>query len=141
MKPFIFRFIDFKPTTPAIHEAVEYSDELNLNVLSSTSVPAVEVLNIRGETFTKADQEPTDCQRNSLVKQLRNKLEETTFTLSIEGTDTTKHLSLNGLINYITGKTITATIEPTDSAIVTDFINAIGGMTNTRKQLESTDIR
>ena len=141
MKPFIFRFIDFKPTTPAIDGAVEYSDELNLNVLSSTSVPAVEVLNIRGETFTKADQEPTDCQRNSLIRQLRNKLVGTTVTLSIEGTDTAKQLSLNGLINYITGRTITATREPTDPAVAIDFINAIGGMTNTREQLESTDIR
>lgn len=84
MKPFIFRFIDFKPTTPAIHGAVEYSEELNLNVLSSTSVPAVEVLNIRGETFTKADQDPTDCQRNSFIRQVRSQLKDTTVTLSIE---------------------------------------------------------
>ena len=68
-------------------------------------------------------------------------MEGTTVTLSIEGTDTAKQLSLNGLINYITGRTITATREPTDPAVAIDFINAIGGMTNTREQLESTDIR
>lgn len=142
MKPFIFKFIDFKPATPAVDEAMEYSDELNLNVLSSTSVPAVEVLNIRGETFTKADQDPTDCLRNNpLIRQLRNKLEEVTLTLSIEGTDKPKQFSMGNLIDYIKGKTITESIEPTDTIRTRDFINAIGGMTHTREQMESTDIR
>ena len=141
VKPFIFRFIDFKPTTPAIDEVVEYSKELNLNVLASTSIPAVEVLNIRGETFTKADQDPTDCLRNPLIRQLRNKLEEVTLTLSIEGTDKPKQFLMGNLIDYIKGKTITDSIEPTDTIRVRDFINLIRGMTHTREQLESTDIR
>jgi len=141
MKPFIFRFIDFKSTDSISEEAVEYSNELNLNVLPSTSIPADEILNIGGETFTKADQEPTDHQRNSLIRRLRDKLEEITVTLSLEGTDKHKQFSLEALIHHIEGVTITATIEPTDTLKASDFINAVNGMTVTREQMESTDIR
>ncbi len=141
MKPFIFRFIDFKPVVPIVDDIVEYSDEHNLNVLSSTSIPAIDVLNIRGETFTKADQEPTDCQRGTLLGRLKDKLEEVTLTLSIEGTDKPKRFSLSNLINHIQGQTVTESIEPTDAVRARDFINAIGGVTITRVEMESTDIR
>jgi hypothetical protein len=141
MKPFIFRFIDFRPVEPIVDSVVEYSGELNLNVLSSTAMPAVEILKIDGETITKAGQEPTDCQHSSLLKRLKSKLEEVTVTLSLEGTDKLKQCTLNNLIEHIQGETITATLEPTDKVRVSDFINAIGGLTITRVEMETTDVR
>ena len=140
MKPFILRFIDFKPTSTTIDDMVEYSDELNLNVLSSISVPAVDVLNIRGETFTKADQDPTDNTRGLYLSKLRNTIESATITLSREETDVNNNL-VSVFFDCLKGKTITESNEVVDVPKFKSLISAIGGMTNTRDHIESTDVK
>lgn len=56
MKPLIFEFLE-TPTAEALDfSLIEYDPDLNLNVVKSTGIPAIDHLHIGTETFTRTDE-------------------------------------------------------------------------------------
>ncbi|HEX8333581.1 MAG TPA: hypothetical protein VF622_13255 [Segetibacter sp.] len=91
MKPFLL--LEF--AEPAMEEdvdtsLVEYNNELNLNVIKGTTMPAINQVSLGTETFTKATGEGTDSDRD-LSKNLSILMATATQTRQmIEGTDSDK---------------------------------------------------
>lgn len=83
MNPFILQFAEdnsLEDTEPLL---LNYSEELNLNVITDTNTPAINLITEELETFTKAGKESTDFDN---AKQLSN-LSINTFTRTKETTD------------------------------------------------------
>lgn len=112
-KPFISNFAEyFKPENFA-DEYTEYSSALSLNVLKGTETPATCVLNLEGETFTKAHQDVTDLCSYAKAGFV-NFLECGTLTLvAREETDLSLKKSLSRLIQLLEGETNTRSFQDT----------------------------
>lgn len=112
-KPFILTYIDYFKPEESMNEYTEYSSALSLNVLRGTETPATCMLNLEGETFTKAHQDVTDlCSyaKSSLIKLL----EGGTLTLvAREETDLSLKKSFSRLIQLLEGETNTRSFQDT----------------------------
>ncbi|CAN5222305.1 hypothetical protein BH09BAC6_BH09BAC6_09270 [soil metagenome] len=78
MKPFIFQFKEAATEIAPDYSAINYSNELNLSIDSLTGAAAIESVNMETETFTKADYEAADTDRNGFSALMET--ETRTFT-------------------------------------------------------------
>jgi hypothetical protein len=126
-KPFIFDLAISYPIEHSINEYIEYSDQLNLNVLKGTNSPAIGILNLDGETFTRDDNDRTEHCRNNISKII-HLLSGQTITESREATDAT-HNKISHLLSLLSDK----------KSGLNNLLDCIEGETNTRQNQESTD--
>ncbi|NOT74957.1 MAG: hypothetical protein HOP08_08505 [Cyclobacteriaceae bacterium] len=70
MKPFILEFKESPEAENLDYTAIEYDYTLNLNVDKFTGNPAVDVLSVATETFTKSNGEDSDSDRTGSVSQM-----------------------------------------------------------------------
>ena len=109
MKPLIFEFIEYPEAEKLDYTLIEYNHDLHLSVHTETGKPAIDVVNMDTELFTKTQGEQTESDRtkySSLLDtetqtrtynevsdddkdrfKLQMLLDTTTMTLSTEGTD------------------------------------------------------
>ena len=74
---FILRFAEEPKDTTFDDSIVEYSEELNLNVLKNTLMPAIRHSLLGTETFTKTQGEGSDPDRHDEVEFLTDTFTET----------------------------------------------------------------
>lgn len=112
-KPFISTYIDYFKPEESINEYTEYSSVLSLNVLKGTKTPATCMLNLKGETFTKAHQDVTDLCSYTKAGFIKS-LESGTLTLvAREETDLSLKKSFSRLIQLLEGETNTRSFQDT----------------------------
>ena len=112
-KPFISNFVEYFKPEKFADEYTEYSSTLSLNVLKGTETPATCVLNLEGETFTKAHQDVTDL-RSYAKAGFINFLESRAITLvAREETDLSLKKSFFRLIRLLEGETNTRSFQDT----------------------------
>jgi hypothetical protein len=66
MKPFILEFTETPIGESPDYNLVEYDNSLNLSVHKETRQPAIEIISMETETFTKTQGEGADSDRNGL---------------------------------------------------------------------------
>jgi hypothetical protein len=112
MRPLILEFAEMPDAVDHDWSKIHYSSELNLSVLAGTSLPAIDAVNSATETFTKADSEGSDSDKD--VLNLETLMATTTDTRSTkEPTDSDSDIrSLQGMMAT---KTITESLESSDS--------------------------
>lgn len=112
-KPFILNYIDYFKPEESMNDITEYSSLLSLNVLKGTETPATCMLNLEGETFTKAHQDVTDLCSYAKAGFI-NFLESGTLTLvAREETDLSLKISFSRLIQLLEGETNTRSFQDT----------------------------
>lgn len=89
MKPFIFQFLEKGEEEGLDINLLEYDKQLSLSVVKASRLPAIKVLDLSTETFTKTENEVPDSDNNYL-----NRLVETeTFTaINNEDSDSDNNL-------------------------------------------------
>lgn len=108
MKPFIFQFKEFPTGEHIDFSMIEYDSNLNLNVLKETKQPAIEVVNMETQTFTKENGEGADSDRDVF----RMMADTATMTFSNESSDSdAQRMSLQNLMDTTT---LTEASEVTD---------------------------
>lgn len=108
MKPFIFQFKESPTVAHIDFSMIEYDDSLNLNVLKETRQPAIEVVNLETQTFTKENGEGADSDRDVY----RMMADTATMTFSHESSDSdAQRMSLHHLMDTAT---LTEASEVTD---------------------------
>lgn len=114
-QPFILRYIDYFKPEESINEYTEYSSTLSLNVLRGTETPAICMLNLEGETFTKSHQDVTDLCSYAKAGFIKF-LESGTLTLvAREETDLSLKNPFFRFIQLLEGETNTRSFQdPTD---------------------------
>ena len=112
-KPFILNYIDYFKPEESMNDITEYSSLLSLNVLKGSEIPATCVLNLEGETFTKAHQDVTDLCSYAKAGFIKF-LEGGTLTLvAREETDLSLKKSFSRLIQLLEGETNTRSFQDT----------------------------
>lgn len=112
-KPFILNYIDYFKPEESMNDITEYSSLLSLNVLKGSETPATCVLNLEGETFTKAHQDVTDLCSYAKAGFIKF-LEGGTLTLvAREETDLSLKKSFSRLIQLLEGETNTRSFQDT----------------------------
>ena len=84
MKPLILEYKEQASLENLDHSLIEYDETLNLSINKSTRTPAIEQANLETETFTKANCEVSDTDKD-MVSIL---MSTTTLTRSTETSDT-----------------------------------------------------
>ena len=140
IRPLILEFAETPTMQNLDFSLIEYSRKQNLSVLKGTEKVAVTYANLNTETFTKANQEPTDSD-NDLRRQVKSLLNTSTETRTIQepsdnDTDRRQQIKylldtrtetltrqeasdsdsdLSSLIRLMDTQTITESQEPTDA--------------------------
>ncbi|WP_313157061.1 hypothetical protein [Sphingobacterium multivorum] len=84
MKPFIFQFSERGVEEGYDLDLIEYNKELNLNIEKESGFPAIKVLDLSTETFTKTENEVSDSDNNYLNRILET---ETLTAINNEDSD------------------------------------------------------
>lgn len=66
MRPLIFEFAEQPSSESMDFSIIEYDNNLNLSIVKSNGLPAIECLDMETETFTKTQYESSDSDRDSL---------------------------------------------------------------------------
>ena len=74
MRPLILEFAETPTLKNLDFSLIEYSTKKNLSVIKGTETSAISYVSMDTETFTKANQEPTDSD-NDLRRQVKYLLE------------------------------------------------------------------
>lgn len=107
MKPITFQFLEKPSETEFDYSVIEYDSKLNLSVDKTTSLPAIEVLNLETETFTKTGGEASDSDSDF-------QMDTATRTLTqLESTDS--DVDIHNLIHLMGTSTLTESSEVVDS--------------------------
>jgi hypothetical protein len=109
MKPFIFNFKETPTGENMDHTTIEYDDKLNLSVIKKTRQPAIDVLDMATETFTKAQGESSDTDKSYM-----NKLMDTATKTFSGGEESDSDKETSELLNLVDTTTITESSESTD---------------------------
>ncbi len=113
MNPLILEFAETPKAIDLDFSLIEYSKLKNLTVLKGTDIPAISYASMNTETFTKADQEPTDSDYDykSKIKHLLDTRTDT-FTSNEPSDSDANFTDLQLLMDT---QTITESVEPTDA--------------------------
>jgi len=113
MRPLILEFAETPEVKNLDFSLIEYSTKKNLSVMKGTETSAISYASMDTETFTKANQEPSDSD-NDLRRQVKYLLDTSTDTFkSTEPSDS--DANLNSLKLLMNTQTLTETVEPTDA--------------------------
>jgi hypothetical protein len=66
MKPLIFQFKESPKDTALDYSLIEYNETLNLSISKATGRPAIDVLSMDTETFTKSEEEVSDADSDRI---------------------------------------------------------------------------
>lgn len=66
MKPLIFQFKEYPKDTALDYSLIEYDETLNLSICKPTGQPAIDVLSMDTETFTKSEEEVSDADSDRI---------------------------------------------------------------------------
>ena len=113
MRPLILEFAETPPMQNLDFSLIEYSRKKNLSVIKGTETAAVTYANMDTETFTKANQEPSDSD-NDLRRQVKLLLDTRTDTFT-EQEPSDNDADRNSLMRLMDTQTITESVEPTDA--------------------------
>lgn len=109
MKPLIFEFIERPSAEKHDYSLIKYDNHLNLSIDIATGQPAISVLNMSTETFTKSQGEGSDSDRNPLSNLM------TTSTGTYDNTEVSdSDKDRNALERMMATTTLTETIETAD---------------------------
>lgn len=64
MRPLVFQFKETPTSKNLDYSLIEYDEQLNLSVNKKTKQPAIDSLTMDTETFTKANRESSDSDRD-----------------------------------------------------------------------------
>ena len=134
MKPLILEFQELPTGKSHDYSMIEYNDELNLNIDRNTGLPAIDSLSMETETFTKADGEGADTDRNGFNSLL---ITETGTKDDGEDSDSDK----NGFDAMMVTETGTyASLEGSDSdRDIASVHSLLETQTQTRDYMEVSD--
>jgi hypothetical protein len=134
MKPLILEFQESPTGESHDYSMIEYDDVLNLNVDKNTGLPAIDSISMETETFTKADGEGADSDRNGFNSFL---ITETGTKDDSEDTDSDK----NGFNSIMVTETGTfASLEGSDSdRDIASIHSLLETQTHTRDYMEVSD--
>lgn len=115
MEPFILKFKS-KPNQKSIdYSLVEYSDTLNLSVMSKSDIPAVKFMELGTETFTKTEGEGSDTDKSSMRSKLKSLLDTSTQTYTqTEQSDADRNI-IDRFKMLMDTTTLTEAVEGSDS--------------------------
>lgn len=103
MKPLILKYAEIPEFKELDYSLIEYSRKQNLSVLKGTETPAVLQASMETETFTRISGEPTDSDKDYLIK-LQSLMD--TFTRTLSNSETTDsdfgHQSIYSLMDTTT---------------------------------------
>jgi len=109
MKPFIFEFKEVPTGDTIDYSIVEYDDTLNLSVHKVSKQPAIEMLSMQTETFTKTQGEGADTDKSALTLQMDTETGTYTRTETSDSDKDRRHLQM-----LIDTSTLTERTESTD---------------------------
>ncbi len=113
MRPLILEFAETPTLKNLDFSLIEYSTKKNLSVIKGTETSAISYVSMDTETFTKANQEPTDSD-NDLRRQVKYLLDTSTGTFtSTEPSDNDD--DRKSLMLLMDTQTLTESVEPTDA--------------------------
>lgn len=101
MRPLVFQFKETPTGADLDFSLIEYDDQLNLSVNKITRHPAIDSISMDTETFTKADGEDADTDKNGISMLTVTE----TFTRAEGETSDTDQ---NGMMNLVDTETSTS---------------------------------
>lgn len=133
MRPLAFQFKE-KPTGADLDfSLIEYDDQLNLSVNALTRQPAIDSISMDTETFTRADGEVSDSDKNGISMLM----DTDTFT-KVEGE--TSDSDNNSIYNLIDSERLTlVNTEGTDSYRDRMTMQALLDTSTLTESTEATD--
>lgn len=109
MRPLAFEFAEKPKSVELDFSLIEYNEQLNLSINKQTRQPAIDVLNLETETFTKTQGEASDSDHNGISNFMGT--ETSTFTSTEQSDSDRDKLSLLALMDTTT---LTESTEATD---------------------------
>ena len=113
MRPLILEFAETPKMMDLNFSLIEYSKKKNLSVMKGTETAAITYASMDTETFTKANQEPSDSD-NELRRQVKYLLDTRTDTFT-EQEPSDNDADRSSLMRLMDTQTITESVEPTDA--------------------------
>lgn len=134
MKPLIFQFKEYPKDAALDYSLIEYNETLNLSISKATGRPAIDVLSMDTETFTKSEEEVSDADSDK-ISALTDTVTNTRMEKEESDSDDYR---LRALMDTMT-KTSELPEEVTDSDTDRPSMHALMDTSTFTEDTESTD--